>query len=486
MTMRLRLLILTWAVLVPSLAPAQPARPPDEIKTKKLVLYPAPAPKPALKYILLPPYLDRKPGNAAVWYGKVTAEQLNLFGNRKLWERMPKLLETPLADLPREVKEAMGIYPDKLTPYYFLDEGARRDHCDWELPLRDHDWLTLLIPAEQQTRGFASLLALRVRMRLAEGQFDQAAHALQTGYALGRHLAQEPIFISDLIGVAICRLMSNQVEQWIQQPGAPNLYWALSHLPRPLIDLRPAIEGEMASFYLSYPELRNLEHKDYPPQQWQQILDKLVDRFEQWSGEGRRPDRSATPMRLMALALILQGYPHAKEALIAWGHSRAEVEAMPVPKVILIYTMRTYDELRDDLFKWMTLPFWEARPGLNRATFSLLESIFQGQEILPIGRILLPAMERVAGATAANDRSIALLRTLEALRLYGASHEGQLPEKLSDIAEVPIPLDPLTGQPFVYKRSGESAVLDASTDKNIPSIYGVRYEIRFASKGTKP
>ena len=100
MTMRLRLLILTWAVLVPSLAPAQPARPPDEIKTKKLVLYPAPAPKPALKYILLPPYLDRKPGNAAVWYGKVTAEQLNLFGNRKLWDACPSCWKRPWPTFP--------------------------------------------------------------------------------------------------------------------------------------------------------------------------------------------------------------------------------------------------------------------------------------------------------------------------------------------------------------------------------------------------
>jgi hypothetical protein len=82
MTARVGLLVLTWAALVPPLALGQPRTPPDEMKTKTLVLYPAPAPKPVLKYLLLPTYLDRKPGNAAVWYGKVTAEQRKLFGNQ--------------------------------------------------------------------------------------------------------------------------------------------------------------------------------------------------------------------------------------------------------------------------------------------------------------------------------------------------------------------------------------------------------------------
>ena len=82
---------------------------------------------------------------------------------------------------------------------------------------------------------------------------------------------------------------------------------------------------------------------------------------------------------------------------------------------------------------------------------SLKESIVQGREILPIAALTTPAVQQVSNAVVRTDRTIALLRTVEALRLYGANHDGRLPEKLSDITEVPIPLDPLNGQPFGYQ-----------------------------------
>ena len=38
---------------------------------------------------------------------------------------------------------------------------------------------------------------------------------------------------------------SHPVLELIQQPGSPNLYWALSELPRPIVDFRAAYEAEM-------------------------------------------------------------------------------------------------------------------------------------------------------------------------------------------------------------------------------------------------
>ena len=34
------------------------------------------------------------------------------------------------------------------------------------------------------------------------------------------------------------------LEEMIQQPGSPNLYWALADLPTPLVSLRAGIQGE--------------------------------------------------------------------------------------------------------------------------------------------------------------------------------------------------------------------------------------------------
>ena len=68
--------------------------------------------------------------------------------------------------------------------------------------------------------------------------------------------------------------MSNQVQQFIQQPDAPNLYWALSTLPRPLVDMRPGAEAESNILYLQFPELRDLDKKKLSPEEWRELLKK--------------------------------------------------------------------------------------------------------------------------------------------------------------------------------------------------------------------
>ena len=45
------------------------------------------------------------------------------------------------------------------------------------------------------------------------------------------------------------------------------------------------------------------------------------------------------------------------------------------------------------------------------------------------------------------------------MRLYAAAHDGLWPERLSDIAEVPIPNNPYDGKPFLYQREGNKAIL---------------------------
>ena len=83
------------------------------------------------------------------------------------------------------------------------------------------------------------------------------------------------------------------------------------------------------------------------------------------------------------------------------------------------------------------------------------------REIIPLASLLLPAIQAAKTAEARTERTIALLRTLEALRMYAAGHEGRLPSKLEDVTAVPIPIDPMTGKSFVYKCDGNTAVLEA-------------------------
>jgi hypothetical protein len=450
----------------------------------KLVLYPAAEPRPALRYQLLPPMLDRRPGNAAVLYNKAIAERSGLwkmmFDRGGSWEKIEKWLEVPLND-PREAEMRKSLSDPRQWHSFFddLDRAARCESCDWQLPLREQEFFSILLPELQQTRNYARLLTTKARFEIAEGKFDDALHTLQTSYALARHVGQGQTLIHGLVGLANSAMMSKRVEDWGQQPNAPNLYWALTWLPRPLIDFRSGLEAEMNMIYLSYPELRNLESAKYSAEQWREMLEKTVDRVLRWSD-----GRGEVPRTLVSTAAALRGYPMAKRALIAWGRPAAEVEAMPVAQVIMVYTMRTYEELRDDIFKWFAVPHPEGRAGAAAAEQSLQSASREWREALPIARVVLPAIESARFAEVRGERTIAMLRIVEAIRLYGAAHERRLPDELTEIKDVPVPADPVTGKAFLYHHTYGKAILESPPVPGKPQKdFGVRYEIQFAEKG---
>ncbi len=435
-----------------------------EDKALRITVHPAPEPRPALKHQLLPEFLDRTPGNAAVDYGKVTAEQWAIFGNDEWWEEnWAKRIDAPLAELRGQALELPIVFQT-------LDRAARREHCDWQVPIREGSFYTILLPEVQQIRRFARLLGLRARIQIANGQFDEAVYTLQTGYALGRHVAEGPTIIHGLVGISICGIMSEYVLEMAQQPDAPNLYWALTMLPRPLVSGHRGIEAEMNAVPLTFPELRDLENTTRTPEQWRDSLQEFWEGFvplASGSGPTERPE--------VLTALVLKGYPMAKQGLIERGRSPEQVEAMPVSQVVLLYTRETFEELRDDLFKWLYVPYWESHEGVAEAIGRLKQSELENQEVIPLAARLLPALRRFASVVARNDRDIAVLRIIEALRMHAAAHEGRLPGKLGDLT-VPVPIDPVTGRPFTYRVEDGTAVIEG------PPLPGVllRVEVKVA------
>ena len=103
------------------------------------------------------------------------------------------------------------------------------------------------------------LLSLRVRLEIAEGHFDKAAVTLRIGFALARNTGETDTLISYLVGTAIAGIMNNQLDQFIAQPGAPNLYYTLTDLPTPLLSMRKALQGERISAYGTFPGLAAVE-----------------------------------------------------------------------------------------------------------------------------------------------------------------------------------------------------------------------------------
>ena len=477
-------LLFVPVVLLAAEVASQPSKTPaaKEQEAVKITLHPMAATRPALKYQLLPPFLDRRPGNAAVRWNRLSAEQtqflteLNKPGG--LWEKADKWMALPIGD-PREkefrAKEAAVNQLLQSSLFAEMDYAARFESCDWELPLREGHIYAMTLPEVQMNRTSGHMLAAKAHGEIIDKKYGDAVRTFQTGLALARQNAHGQTLIHALVGSAIATSITNQIEQFIQQPDAPNLYWALSVLPQPLIDYRPAWECEMNGLVLQFPELRDLDKKKLGKEQWDEALQRLERKWiflsGMSSGGNDLPDDAAVMARVALLG------PAAKQYLVDRGRKKADVDAMPQSQAILLYTISYYEELRDDEFKVVFLPQTES--GARLAAFEATLRERGRQEIIPIASLLLPALANAKQAEVRVPWTIARLRIVEALRIYAAAHQGQLPERLSDLGEVPLPVNPYDGKPFTYHRDGNRAVLGCESG---PRNTSWRYEITMVAK----
>ena len=455
--------------------PAHPAA--DKPPILKLSLHPAPEPSPALKYQLLPSFLDQTPGNAVSDYNRVIIQWQDA-GHKKPDKVFYDWLEMPLDKLPLDAVRA-ELAAQK-TILDGLHMAARRDRCDWQLPLRETNPIMMQLPELSVMREFARLLLVKARLEIAEGKFDQAVETLQTGYAMSRHIAEAPLIINTLVGMAVANMMTGAVEDMASQPGSPNMYWAVTTLPSPIVGIGKATSTEMNLLYLLVPELRDVDKIPSTPEHWRAFMDRIGETCLRWMAQDEQYKQKS---RFTMLALAAKDYPNCKKALLAAGVPAEKVEAMPVAQVVAVTMVAEYDEFRDDLFKWFALPYWQAEAGLDAAEKQLTDLRSGNGELsaMSFASILLPAVSNCKAAEARADETIALARTLEAIRLYAAGHDGRLPERLDEITAVPLPLNPITGRPFEYQRQGDAAVIKSLGPKRYGKTKDKIIEIRIRS-----
>jgi hypothetical protein len=429
------------------------AQPPKPIP---LLLTPAKPPTPALRYQLLPDIRLTTTGNAADIYKQV-AELLAKHVFNQDAELFDGWSKAPVERLPKEaMRKKLAEYDDV---YELLDKAAGCEHCDWGIRDRLREkGIGALLPEIQPMRNCALLLSVRVRWEMAEGRFDKAVNTLRTGFALAKHTGDSEVLIGFLVGVAIAGIMEGQLDQFVARPDAPNLYYALTDLPASLISMRKGLQGERLGAYGTFPGLAavsadlnagNLSEMDL------KAFSKLID--------GLSDDRLSYLGRILMARHILQKHEVAKQALVDAGRPRDKVEAMPHLQVAVLHALLEYDAALDNMIVWQNLPYWEQADhiaALDRRT-SLERMRDPNAAAIPLAPLLIPAVQKVSFAKTRIERKLALLRTIEALRFYAATHEGKLPPSLAAVKEVPLPLDPATGKNFDYKLDGDTATLTA-------------------------
>lgn len=469
-----------------------------KIYTREMTLHPKPEVRPALKYRLIPDDFDMEPGNAAIHYLKAAGFLEQPYAHKRVTEiyndasrlareqeKSPKQVAPnvwqtmPPEELPLdEVKEFL-----KLTSFQipFIEEGARQRRFDLNRNIHELDNpLGYPIPEVQAMRELAWMQHLRCKLAIAENRVEDAIALLGQQYAMGRHLAQDDFVVSALVGVSFAGLAWDDALSLVQLEETPNLYWAFASMPRPMMDMSHPLAVERQLLFQQLKPLQEVDEKLRPAGYWQDFVDRLMPHITTYSREFGAPWLKGGPenARASMVAFIAAAYPSAKRYLVEeCGMDGEQVNAYPTAQTVFLAIVRYYEEARDSYFKWTHLPYYQAFAATDGGFYDkrLPVSSYDAGWIAIPETMLRSAPHAIRAATTRIDQTLAMLQTVEAIRMYGATNDGKLPTTLDDLP-VPVPMEPVTGKTLDYRCYHGHAVL---TGHDLP---GIRYRLvlRFA------
>jgi len=459
-------------------------------EVEKWVLRPSLASQNPLQYRLLPDLGEQTPGNAVPLY----LEASRFWPDQKttdevLWPENNRYdyLDTPIDQFPpQDAQKLLDTYSDTLA---LVDRAARRESAVW-----DDDWPDTNLGGKTLAyRGdllhAANLLGFRARYQVSKRDWTAASLTLQTSFSMARHIGTAPWLIHALEeGKFPQDALGQGVDEWIQRGDSPNLYWALSNLPHPFVDLGPVARCERMP--VGQTPLDQAIRGELPKEQWSQTVREMIGRLQE-----ARPPFKRNPAELEAEAkrTITSTYPRAKQYLFSAGIPKEQVDAMTPDQAVGTYFCQEARAASDELWKCWGLPYSQAQEQMLRSWRALapdqpplLENpLFQASQVeVEFHRLPqrpdydFPTLLRWRYSLSAVDREIALLQTVEALRDYAARHDGRPPDHLDQITDLPVPLDPGTGKPFDYAAQGQTVRLEALTPWW--PRYGWHLELTFA------
>jgi hypothetical protein len=449
-------LVLVLIVLSPTARAAQ-----DE-DNESFHLTAVPPPLPAMRYELLVDPIDQQSGNAADYYRDVFQQM-----TPDLKEETYKAYEAA----EKDGAEALNSMETALAPKTqalldLLEKASRQDHCDWNSHIREHG-LTTRLPYLNGTRIAARMALAQAVWKIHQGKTTDALAKLRVCFELGQNSASEPLLVNALVAEQIHIMTVRGLIELMNHPAAPNLYWALATLPRPLLSARRPLEGERLALFATIPLLVKARTGELSADEWRAVFKSLADVSAKMS-TAQRVTEQAMLEAAMPLLPDAQDY-YAKTRRLAIG----EVAKIEPVKVIGVYLFEQYQAQLDDLYKLVELP----RPLLfakMQAYGDVLKVTINDHPENPFLALMPSLSGRVSEMTMGIDRPIAALTAVEAIRSYAAINQGKLPAALSDIFDTPAPDNPRTGKPFEYSLQGETATLSDSGPENHPLTYTIR------------
>lgn len=475
--------LLAFAAL--GLAPAAPAaaeapatRP--EQAQGRLTVSPQAITPPELRWQLLPRRTETRPGIAAVKYLEAVAE-LPAQSDAEL-DEINAWRTIPLADLHPKDPHTRAMMQKFSNALRFSSDAALLETPGWQTHVREKG-VAALLPALGKFRRLSNVLAVQARLDIKAHDWPAAQRRLQTGFMLARHIGEGETLVESLVAVAVAQQMTRVLDDWISEPGAPNLYWPLSNLPSPFVDLQRTMSFEREFAYFTLPAMRDMRAGRHSAATWSQLVAQMSDvtgTIGITSTGTANTGGSLLPLSRQQLLAGLGGaalYPEAKQFLLSRGMTPADLDALPVPEVLGRYFVDSWEEATDGMYKWLGLPPAQTLQGLQQWSRDFDKAVTENR-VNPLAKLLLPSLSRAVEVGTALDRRIGALRLVESARAYAAD-KGRLPDRLEDLT-LPPPIDPM-GLGYTLRREGDTVVIEAMPASARPQTQSrdqIRYELR--------
>jgi hypothetical protein len=378
-------------------------------------------------------------------------------------------LEGELAELPREEFRAyLASFQDVLDELYQIPTA---ETAEYDLRLDRMSGVNIFdvtLPEIQAGRELARLLQLDIRLALAEGRHDDALRGFQTAFRLGDVIGSAtPTMVGKLVGLMIIEVTLEEVIHAVTLPDSPNYYWALATLPDSLWETRPAIRFEMEAGPRALGIDEDLPVELLEPSAWRQRLLEALEEVQRIGGDSSFVSPEPAVNRLGVGFLMLATDGLARKYLELQGIESSE---MSPSEAIVRAASHDMIRARDEQLKWLLLPEALGRhliPGspIPDSMVDFHPFNYHPRDVRPLPTtpvltaLLYPAANFMLDAGTRGRQTVAVLATVEALRMHAASH-GEFPEHLEQLDPLPAWPDPVVNEPFEYeRRSPTEAVL---------------------------